>query len=151
MNDRLRYLAVSIFVSAAWLSQPRAYAADCVWLGGIGNWTDSNWGTCLGGFPASGDTAAIGAGVVTLDQAVLIQQLSFSAGTITGNNDLGISGLTAITGGNSVMSGTGITRADGGLTIDGNFLDIQSTRNLVNGAGQSADWSAGGLRLLNPG
>ena len=33
-----------------------ANAANCVWLGGIGNWTDTNWDTCLGSFPNSNDT-----------------------------------------------------------------------------------------------
>ena len=49
------------------------------------------------------------------------------------------------------MSGTGITRADGGLSMDGSFMDIQGSRTLVNGAGQTANWTAGTLRLFNTG
>ncbi len=128
-----------------------ANAANCDWLGGSGNWTSSNWNTCLGSFPSSGDIASIATGTVTLDQSITLQQLNLSAGIIDGNNNLSISGQTNITGGNSTMRGTGITRADGGLTIDGNFMDIQGSRSLVNGAGQTANWTSGSVRLLNTG
>ncbi len=128
-----------------------ANAADCVWLGGTANWTDSNWDTCLGSFPNSNDTASIATGTVTLDQAITLQELFLSGGTVNGNNNLSVTGQTSWTGGSSLMSGTGITRADGGLSMDSSFMDIQGSRTLVNGAGQTANWTAGTLRLFNAG
>ncbi|HHJ16751.1 MAG TPA: hypothetical protein ENJ80_08660 [Gammaproteobacteria bacterium] len=49
------------------------------------------------------------------------------------------------------MAGAGTTRADGGLTMSSDFMDIQNTRVLVNGTGQTANWTAGTVRLLNAG
>ncbi|HHJ15054.1 MAG TPA: hypothetical protein ENJ79_11905, partial [Gammaproteobacteria bacterium] len=122
-------------------------AADCVWQGGAGNWTDANWATCNGTFPGAADTATVSNGTITLDVAANILQFTSSGGTVGGNNDLNITNLTHFTGAVSTQSGTGTTLAQGGLLIDGGRLDLFDSRSLVNAAGQTANWNAGNIRL----
>ena len=110
---------------------------------GVGN-TAINGTYNAGNTVITGDTASFNGA----DQTGTLTQ---SGGTLGGTGTLTVSGLATITGGSSLMNGTGITRADGGLAINGSFLDLQGSRTLVNGAGQSADWSAGTLRLFSAG
>ncbi|MCG7997164.1 MAG: VPLPA-CTERM sorting domain-containing protein [Candidatus Thiodiazotropha taylori] len=126
-----------------------ASALDCIWTGGIGNWGDPNWTDCAGGSPAAADNATINIGSVTAINNQNVQSYSQTNGTLTGPGDLTASGQTTLSGG--AMSGDGTTRAEGGLTFNGTFFDVQGNRTLVNAGGQTADWSSGNIRLLNTG
>jgi len=106
--------------------------------------------TSINGTYNAGNTVITG-NTANFNAAAQTGTLTQSGGTLSGSGTLTVTGLTTVTGGSSLMSGTGITRADGGLAINGNFLDLQGSRTLVNGAGQSADWSAGTLRLFSAG
>ena len=108
-------------------------AADCDWLGGIGNWTDNNWDNCNSPFPNSNDTAAISSGTVTLDQNISVLQFFLSGGTMDGTNNLTISGSSTWTGGD--QGGTGITQYDGDLQISGGNNKTLKSSKILNTTG----------------
>ncbi len=147
-NNAKTALLGTYFAFSISLSLPVS-ALDCTWGGGIGNWTDTNWTGCPGSYPSTADNATIGTGSVTQNTGQTVQSLNQSNGTLSGAGNLNISGQTTLSGG--VQSGDGTTRAEGGLLINGNFMDIRENRTLVNADGQTGAWTAGGLRLLNTG
>ena len=72
-------------------------------------------------------------GTTTLDGAATLSKLAQSGGTFTGPGTLTVTGLTTWTGG--TMSGSGITNANGGMTVgdaglyDQMFLDQRTLNN----------------------
>ncbi|WP_148071883.1 beta strand repeat-containing protein [Bythopirellula goksoeyrii] len=122
-----------------------ATAADVTstWDGSTNTWSDdSHWDSLL--FPNNGNggltyEALISGGTVTLDQDISIENLQQTNGTITGSSDLTISGFTTWTRG--TMSGTGTTRANGGLDLSGSLPKNLDGR-VLNNAG-AATWAAG--------
>ncbi len=101
-------------------------AAECVWFGGDGDWSDSaNWSGCGGGIPGVDDTAVIPSGAVTFDQTTTIAGLTMSGGELigggqiltvttsillTGEGNKRIAGMTLNNGGTAVWD-------DGTLTL----------------------------------
>ena len=110
-------------------------AADCVWLGGIGDWTDNNWNSCNSTFPNSNDTAAIASGIVTLDQNITVSQFFLSGGDLVGANDLSISGLLTSTWTGGDQGGTGITQYDVDLQISGDSNKTLKSSKILNTTG----------------
>ncbi|TWU27617.1 beta strand repeat-containing protein [Bythopirellula polymerisocia] len=133
-----------VVLSMASLGQ-LATAADVTstWDGSTGNWSDSShWDSLL--FPNNGNggqtfDAVISSGTVTVDQAINIENLQQTNGTITGTSDLTVSGLTTWTRG--TMTGTGTTHANGGLDLSGSNSKTLNGR-VLNNAG-AATWTAG--------
>jgi hypothetical protein len=123
-----------------------AYAADCTWIGGTGNWSDSNWTGCAAP-PAAADTATIDTGSVTLDSDQSVQGLTLNGGSLTGAGTLTTSGQTTMSGG--YMTGAGTTRAEGGLLLNGTSKYFQDSRRLVNASGQHGEWSEGSIYLYD--
>ena len=93
------------------------------WNGTIGNWTDAAlWagGVPQNGQPNPGDTynaVVNGGGIITLDANIIIQQLTFQSGTITGSNSLTMNALMTWCGG--TFAGTTSIFANGGASITG--------------------------------
>ncbi|KKL76372.1 hypothetical protein LCGC14_2045530 [marine sediment metagenome] len=123
-------------------------AADVVstWNGTTGNWTDFARWSSDPLYPSSGNggftyDATINAGNVTQDVAggIMIEQLTFGGGAITGDYELTVNGLFTWTGG--TMIGTGTTYANGGMLLSGGTE--MKERTLVNAG--LAVWSAGDL------
>ncbi|QEG35935.1 beta strand repeat-containing protein [Bythopirellula goksoeyrii] len=133
-----------VVLSMASLGQ-LATASDITsnWDGSTGNWSDSSrWDSLL--FPNNGNggltyDALISGGTVTVDQAINIEELQLSNGSITGISDLTASGLTTWTGGE--MTDTGVTNANGGLNLSGSTKFLTNGRT-INNAG-AATWTAG--------
>ncbi|MDJ0928587.1 MAG: hypothetical protein QNJ73_13195 [Gammaproteobacteria bacterium] len=154
MQVRILYQAVAIITLAAvsFVGSPTAMAQNtCDKVVGNFNWTDPNaWDNCGVTFPnnAGTDNANVQVGgTLTLDQNITINNLTLSTGGIAGDNDLTTNGNLEWTGG--AMSGTGTTRAAGGLLLGGTGLkDLQGSRSLVNASGQTANWNDGSVRLL---
>jgi hypothetical protein len=136
------------------------------WFNGNGNWSDaSNWSNVpvLIAFPNDGNQgktydAIINGGTVTLDQAISIQGLAFSFGTITGPGTLTLSGATTWSGG--TMSGAGVTHVNAGTSLainnttgtpilDGRTLDLAGSATAD--AGQLNLQNGGTLNLLSGG
>ena len=100
-----------------------ATAADVTstWDVFTNNWSDdSHWDSLL--FPSKGNggltyDAVISSGTVTLDQAIEIEGLNQTGGTVGGTSDVAASGHTPRTGGK--MSGAGTATIGGTLTISG--------------------------------
>jgi hypothetical protein len=119
---------------------------DCTYNGGIDNWsTVSAWSACNSTFPNNnGDTfnATISTGTVTLDQAITIQNFT-SSGSVQGNNNLTITGVATLSGGQ--MFGAGSTITQGPLTIDSSAIALDTGRILDVQGG--ATWNAGTIFL----
>ena len=121
----------------------------CTWgAGQTGNWTDTaKWTSCNGTFPNNGVTdtytASIPSGNVTLDQAISIDELTFSGGTITGGFNLDVGGMFTWSGGS--MSGAGTTHANGDMTLNGTTKSMTRILNLAGG--HTATWTAGNLTV----
>ena len=129
---------------------PTAHAApiNCVYLGGSNTWSSSSAWTgidCVSSYPNNengGDTfnATVNSGVVTLDHDIAIQQFNFGGGTVTGSHNITAHDAVRISGG--TLSGSGTTRAEGGLWLSGtNDHHINDTQTLVNASGQSTEWT----------
>ena len=140
----ITFLGIAVLPSTA-----HAALIDCVYGGGTNNWSNTtawNGGACSAFFPNNDATntfnATVGSGTVTLDQNITIEAFTFTGGAVTGANDLTINNALAWTGGG--MSGTGVTRAEGGMVISGAAAkSIGGNYEVVNAAGQTADWSEG--------
>ncbi len=103
--------------------------------GSADNWTTAAWSNspAMGGFPNNGnagvatyDAVLSGTGTLTLDQDIAIQKFTMAGGTVNGSFNLTTNDLLHWTGG--YLSGTGVTNANGGLSIDGfsNYLDTRT-------------------------
>ncbi|MES9833021.1 MAG: hypothetical protein ABW139_12355, partial [Candidatus Thiodiazotropha sp. DIVDIV] len=128
-------LTISALALSVTLSLP-AFALDCSWGGGIGDWFSANWSGCGGASPSVTDEATIGSGTVTLDANQSIQSFTLTGGTFTGSGT--VTAADQVIFSNGTMSGEGTTRAEGGLLLDGGFSDIWGNRTLVNVGGQTA-------------
>lgn len=136
--------ASSLLLFGLGLVSSVAVAADVTstWDSSTNNWSDSShWDSLL--FPNNGNggltyDAVISGGTVTVDQAINIEALNQTGGTIDGPSDLTAAGLTTWTGGE--MNGVGTTHANGGLDLSG-ATKFLSGRTL-NNAG-TATWTAG--------
>jgi autotransporter-associated beta strand protein len=125
------------------MSLPARGAADetATWLGGVGNWSDAgNWVNvpAVPAFPNDGNLgktydAVVKSGVITLDQGISIQGLTFADGTITGTSSLTLSGASAWNGGSMTGGGTthvnagaslGLTGITGSPTLNGRTLEL---------------------------
>ena len=88
-----------------------------------------------------------GGGIITLDANIVIQQLTFQSGTITGSNSLTMNALTTWSGG--TFAGTTSIFANGGASITG-----ATTTQYLNGGsltlgGTSSTWSGGTIYIDN--
>jgi hypothetical protein len=120
----------------------RAAAATCTWDGANpGNWSDtSHWASCGGAYPSTSDTAVINSGTVTLDIPVTVLNLTLTSGTVTGANDLTITG--SLTWNSGTMSGNGTTTlaATGTLVTSASGTPYLDTRTF-NNAG-TVNWNS---------
>jgi hypothetical protein len=118
------------------------------WNGTTGNWT--NAGIWSAGVPNNGggntfNAEVNGAGTITLDSPITIEQLNFAAGTITGANNLTLNAGTSWSGG--TFSGSGTTAASGGVTIFGTGTKTFDQRSLTLGG--TSTWSGGTIAPSN--
>jgi len=98
-----------------------------------------------GTYTANGDTDISGGTVNYASGSTLsVQALNLSTGTLTGDQDVPVSGLLTWTGGS--MTGTATTFANGGMVLDGTAQKVLS-RVLVNAAGQMASWLDGDINI----
>src|SRR3954451_8776702 len=98
-------LLLAAGLAAAVAPQARAQTVTATWNGTSGNWTDAALWNVPPNFPNNGqggfnyNAVVNGGGTLTLDQAIVIEQLTFSSGTITGANDLTMNALFTWNGG----------------------------------------------------
>lgn len=128
-----------------------------MWDGTVGNWTDvSHWANtpAVSAYPNNvGDTiysvtvwkGSNGAGYVTLDAPIVVQDLFINVGDIRGIYDLTVNGDLHFSYGQ--MSGAGTTTVKGTLTLDG-YPDKYLDANRVLRNEGVATWSEGNI-LLN--
>ena len=123
----LKLAAISLFLSTL---SPHVWAADIVstWDGTTGNWSDaSKWDTL--DFPnnaAQTYEAILNSGTVTLDQAIILELLTQSGGTLTGSSDLTLTGTSTWSSGTQA-GGSARTIVSSGATLD---LDSSSSKFL---------------------
>jgi hypothetical protein len=93
------------------------------------------------------DTLSISNGSLYIAASSSIQNLTLSGGTLTGPGALSISGPFVWTG-SATMSGTGVTSANGGITIKGasTTQNLDTRTLLVNGAGTWTDSASLNMR-----
>lgn len=76
--------------------------------------------------------------------------LSVTNGGLGGTGQLTVSGLTSFSAGD--LTDDIVVRAEGGLQIDGaSNKQLFNNASLVNASGETADWSEGGIQLVNAG
>ena len=143
MRKTFLVVALLALVSLGLFAFPgRAAAATCTWDGtNPGNWSDtSHWTTCGGTYPSTTDTAIINSGTVTLDLSVTVLNLTLTSGTVTGANDLTITG--SLTWNSGTMSGNGTTTlaATGTLVSSASGTPTLDTRTF-NNAG-TVNWNS---------
>jgi hypothetical protein len=163
----------ALLAAAVVPSPALAQTGTATWSGATGNWTDiALWTTTpnAGFYPNNGQDgrnwdAVVGGsgavGVITLDQAIAIQKLTFSNGTITGSNSLTMNDLFTWSGGTfagsgavNATAGAALTAGNGGLTLTGRTLALgtaagASTSTLTNSGGFGNVFIANGGRLEN--
>ncbi|SOD41393.1 PEP-CTERM sorting domain-containing protein [Nitrosovibrio sp. Nv4] len=111
-----RILPIAAAMAASGFIQP-ALAVDRTWFGGTGDFgVDTNWSPA--GVPGSGDKAIINGGNSTLSFNSGIAGLDFLGGSLRGDGDLAVSGLTTYSGGQIGGDGGNVI-ANGGLNISG--------------------------------
>ena len=90
----------------------------------------------------------ISGGTVHFDSgsAARTATLTLSGGTLTGADTLTVTGMATWTGG--TMSGTGLTLAQGGLTLSGS-IDLPLDHRALTNAGRAADTQTGRLLVSN--
>lgn len=117
-----------------------------IWNGSVtGNWSESSkWSTASYPNNVSGGTvydAQIGAGTVTLDRNIVLNNFNFSAGQVAGGtNSLTIDGVFNWTGG-SLWQGT--VYANGGMAISGSARKEITGSMLLQHTGTTT-WSGNG-------
>ena len=151
-------LAVVVSAAFAFTLPLRAADVTSTWNVGAGNWgVNGNWinAPAIGGFPNNGnggvatyDAVLANGSTITLDQNTTIQKFTLSSGTLTGGFNLTLNDNLSWTGG--TMSGSGITNADGGISLVGGGTRVLIGRTLNNALGQSATLS-GASATLNVG
>src|SRR5687768_15433059 len=155
---------LSAAAAAAWVGAGGALHAGVnnvrsTWRGGTGNWgSPENWDNfpAVVQFPNNGNggftyDAVVNSGIVTLDQVITIERFTMTGGLIDGPGNLNLKGPFAWSGG--VLSGSGVTNANGGVSFTNPFGN-QSLRRTLNlpagtastlGAGGGLDIGAGGV------
>lgn len=72
---------------------------QCTWNAASGNWSDaSKWSNCGGSTPLATSDVLISGGTVSLDIAPTVQNCTLSWASITGSNNLTVTGNLAISG-----------------------------------------------------
>ena len=126
----------------------------CTWNGMTGNWTDmALWtaGVPQNGQPNPGDTfdaAVNGGGTIALDTNIIIQQLNFQNGTITGSgSSLTMNALMTWSGG--TFAGTSNIFANAGASITGSTTTTYLAGGSLTLGGTSSTWSGGTILIDN--
>jgi autotransporter-associated beta strand protein len=163
----LRLLVAAVAPVCLTITAPARGADEtATWFGGVGNWSDAaHWtdAPALAAFPNDGNLgktfdAVVNGGVVTLDQAISIQGLTFGSGTITGDETLTLSGLSVWNGG--AMTGAATTRVNAGgalsltgttgsPTLSGRTLEVAGTA--VDDASTTVVQNGGAMNVLSGG
>jgi hypothetical protein len=144
MKNKTRLMFVLMFVFG-WLSfapTKSVQAADCVWNGTIGDWTDTSKWTC-GVVPDADDYVTINGGTVTLDSNVTVNSLTLTNGTLTGTGHL-TAGTVNWSGG--TMSGAGSTTASEAVNFSGSANITLYERAFYNEG--TAAWNKTGYLYL---
>jgi hypothetical protein len=138
----LRVLVVMAALAILFFAPRRASAATCTWDNTANNWSSAaHWTGCGGSVPGASDVAVINGGTVTLDSAVTVQGLTLSGGTLTGNNDITITGTFQWDSG--TLGGTGVANASGSMTMSGSGSRTLQDSRTVNNAG-TLTWNSTG-------
>lgn len=156
LNRKLCCLCASI-VTALTTLNPSTQAADLtsVWDGSTGNWSDATRWDTNPFFPDNGNggftyDSIINVGKVTVNQAVGIEGLTLSGGSLIVDNDLNVAAESTISGGTlegaAPVSFHDLTWTDGELKNSGGIiigvgdtLDIAGTASRDFGSGNVLD------------
>ncbi|MEM6582977.1 MAG: hypothetical protein AAF699_16975, partial [Pseudomonadota bacterium] len=136
-DDRQLIAAMTLFTVVG-MASSKAYTADfsCVSDGSNFTWTSaSNWSSCNGVFPnnnASTFDASIGAGTVTLNTAVEIEDLNLGGGNVAHTtNTLQVNGTATIGDGSvytltsgTLQGGTWNTAGSGEIRVEGGGIGV---------------------------
>ena len=122
MKNCLSLIAVSLLFT---LYFPYYTTAQCTWNGTTGNWSDAAKWSC-GHAPLAAENAVINAGTLTLDVAPTITDLTLTGGTITGTNNLTITG-------NLSMTNLPVLGNTGDVTVAGTFAWASGTIGSTDG------------------
>ncbi|MEY2539939.1 MAG: hypothetical protein QOG67_3679, partial [Verrucomicrobiota bacterium] len=160
-RSHLGLISALAFAVASCGSVMVSLAADVTstWNAGSGDWgVAANWNP-NSFFPKNGshgftfDAILNNGGTINLDQNIAIQKFTLTSGTLTGSKDLTTNELLTWTAG--TMSGSGMTNANGGMSLNSSGVNLfLDTRTLNNAAGQTATWtnttgSGGDIRFVN--
>ena len=125
-------------------------AADVTstWSAGSGNWSNAaNWSPNTF-FPNNGngglsyDAVLSNGGTITLDQNIVIEKFTLTAGTLTGTTAFTLTLNDLFTWGSATISGLGTLQANGGMTLNASTHVLNS--HTVNNGG-AANWTVGNI------
>jgi len=142
-----------------------ALAADCLWSGADGNWSDpAQWSDCGGGVPGTDDMAIIEAGTVSLKASTTVSGLTMTGGTLIGaglgmsltvSDSLVLSGESPKRIARLTLNNSGTAVWDGGLFTLGPSPDPVNFNNLAGASfeivGERTLQHSAGSALLNDG
>ncbi|MFO0807695.1 MAG: hypothetical protein U0746_03650 [Gemmataceae bacterium] len=146
-----RCVALLILLAAA---PAPARQVVATWTGTTGNWTNpALWSPAVpnNGTPpgTTYDAVLNGGGTVTIDAPIVIDQLLYRAGAISGPNNLTLNAPLTWSGG--AFTGGGATAANGGATITGTTAPLLLDGRGLTLGGAASTWSSGTVRLNNGG
>ncbi|MHB9032628.1 MAG: beta strand repeat-containing protein [Anaerolineae bacterium] len=126
----------------SFLAPGNALAANCVWDGSSGNWSDAARWSCAQ-VPGLGDDATINGGTVTLTADATVASLTLANGTLTGSFSISAGTINWYGG---TMSGGGSTTATSTAVFTGSDTINLDTRAFYNAG--TATWNKTGSGYL---
>jgi hypothetical protein len=152
-------ISIAILLCASALAHSQVSPIPATWNGGVGNWEDpTQWSGIPGIFPNDDGTnyyaTTIGAGSVTVNSAIAVNQLSITGGSvdIQPSTSLDVESISGATFPTAVVTNAAQLQVDGQMNVEGYFTlsgsltgsgSISAVPATYPGRGGIFDWNAG--------